>query len=272
MTVDFFYKGLMEENQFFPYTPEQSADRAQGTMYEAWFDALKASPWYMSMCKGDAPPSEQALECFEKFGDLRNYTFKKWWLDIGYKLFAEKTRYQGVQLHDANTTLELRYNNRTNQLNNLLIEVPINIHPRMLRAQIEEILAQHSRYYEHKNRFAESDAEVTFARDSKLDYHTIQTWLYVYKAVEKERSKIHAGATLYEICRNLNLRRKLFKDFGEGTIVDDETVKQRAANVASEYYQKALRLMAHATEMRFPCVEDHHGLMTIRTRGSHSSE
>lgn len=255
MAVDFYYKGLMDEDEIFrPYTPEQSAEKAKGSMYEAWFDALKLSPWYMEMCATGQPQTDDVRECFEKFGDIRPYSFKKWWTDIGFRIFAENTRYEAVQVRDVEAKVELKYNMKTGRLNNLLIEVPMNIHPRKLREQFAEILEKHSRYYDHGNRHHESDAEVTFDRDSKLQYKTINLWFKVFKVVEAERAKKH-GATLDEICRDLNLRPTLLNEFGLDTMIDDPEIKRKAASAASEYYKKAVRLIAHATEMRFPCAD-----------------
>ena len=262
MAVDFYYKGLMDADDFFrPYTPEQSAEKAKGSMYEAWFDALKLSPWYVDACVTGQPQTDAVRECLEKFGDIRPYTFKKWWTDIGFRIFAENTRYEAVQVRDVEAKVELKYNMKTGELNNLLIEVPINIHPRKLQEQFAEIIKNHSRYFDENllrseihNRFDESDAEVTFDRDSKLTYKTISLWLKVYKVVEAERVK-KKGATLDEVCRNLKLRPSLFKEYGLGTQVDDPEVKRKAASASSEYYKKAVRLIAHATEMKFPCVD-----------------
>jgi len=266
MPVDFYYKGLMDEDEHFrPHTPEKSAERAEGTMYEAWFDALKASHWYMAMCEGGEPPTNAAQVCFQNFGDIRPYSFKKWWMDVGYQIFAEQTRYEDVQVHEVSAKVKLKYNKKTGALNNLFLEIPTNIHPRKLREQFEDILEKHSRYFEHNNRFAESDAPVTFDRDSKLNYKTIMLWLKVYKLVEAERSKKH-GASLAEICRDMELRPSLLKEFGYRTVIDDPEVKQKAASAVSDYYKKALRLIANATEMRFPCTEENEHLMQIRRR------
>lgn len=266
MAVDFYYKGLMDEDELFrPYAPEQSAEKAKSTMYEAWFDALKVSPWYMDMCNGNPAPTAESRECFEKFGDIRPYTFSRWWSDIGYKIFAEQTPYENVQVRAIEAKIDLKYNKKTGKLNNLLIEVPMNVHPRKLKEQFAEILEKHSRYFEHRNRFQESDAEVTFDRDSKLNYSTINLWLKVYKIVEKERA-MKNGASLSDVCRDLKLRPSLLKEFGLGTVIDDTDIKQKAASAASEYYKKAVRLIANATEMKFPCVDDNEALMRIRHR------
>ncbi len=267
MPADFYYKGLPIENEFFPFTPEQSAEQAQGSMYEAWFDALKASPWYNDICETRVFPSDAAKECYENFGDLRPFSFKKWWLEKGYMIFAERVRYEEMQDRGIvnGATKTLKYKKGENDPNKLLIEVPLNLDPRKLREQFEEILRQHSAYYEHKNRFEESTAPVPLDRDSKFGYGTIKSWLHVYKEVEKERA-LHNDATLVDICRKLGLRKSLFADFGEGTVVDDPQIRQQAANAISEYYQKARRLMAHATEMRFPCLDDRSALLDIRPR------
>ena len=256
MPADFYYKGLPIENEFFPFTPEQSAEQAKGSMYEAWFDALKASPWYNKICETREFPSELAKECYEKFGDLRPMSFKKWWLQTGYEIFAERVRYEGMQDRGvvSGATKTLKYRKGENEPSKLLVDVPLNLDPKKLKEQFEDILREHSRYYEHKNRFKESTASAPFERDSKLSYGVIKSWLDVYKAVEAERA-LNKDATLTDICRKLELRKNLFAEYGEGTVIDDPRIRQQAANAISEYYQKALRLMAHVTEMRFPCVD-----------------
>lgn len=267
MSADFYYKGLPIENEFFPFTPEQSAEAAKGSMYEAWFDTLKASPWYNEICETRVFPSDSAKECYEKFGDLRPMSFKKWWLTTGYEIFAERVRYESMQDRGVvnSTTKTLKYKKGENEPSKLLIEVPLNLDPKILKVQFEKILREHSNYYEHKNRFQESTAPAPLERDAKVKYSTIKMWLHVYKEVEKERA-LHKDATLADICRKLGLRKNLFADFGEGTVVDDSQIRQQAANVVSEYYQKARRLMAHATEMWFPRFDDNSALLEIQRR------
>ena len=266
MPVDFYYKGLMDENEFFPYTPEQSADRAKGSMYEAWFDTLKASPWYIKMCETREFPSESAKECYEKFGDVRPFSFKTWWLRTGYEIFAERVRYEGMQAHEVTATTSLKFNKGEDEPSKLIVEVPLNIDPRKLKEQFDQILRDHSNYYDHKNRHVESTAPVPFDRDRKLDYVTIKLWIDVYKNVELARTMTRRESALYEVCRKMKLRNKLFADFFEGSDIDDPKIKQKAASAVDEYYQKALRLMANATEMVFPSVENNYRLMDIQTR------
>jgi len=265
MPADFYYKGLPIENEFFPFTPEQSADQAKGSMYEAWFDTLKASPWYNEICETRDFPSDAVKECYEKFGDLRPFSFKKWWLETGYKIFAERVRYEEMKVIGVTSEVSktFKYKKGENNPSKLIIEVPLNLAPKKLKEQFEELLRQYSAYYQHTDRNKESTAPVPFDRDSKFGYSTIKSWLHIYKEVEKERA-LNNDATLVDICRKLGLRKNLFADFGEGTVIDDPQIRQQAANAISEYYQKARRLMAHATEMRFPCVDDSSLLLNIQ--------
>jgi hypothetical protein len=99
-----------------------------------------------------------------------------------------------------------------------------------------------------------------------LDYVTIKLWLDVYKNVELARTMTRRESALYEVCRKMKLRNRLFADFVEGSAIDDPKIKQQAASAVDEYYQKALRLMANATEMVFPSVENNYRLMDIQTR------
>ena len=98
--MDFYYKGLGPEERIFAQTPEAAAAKAKGTLYEAWFDVLQTSPWYNKICETQDFPSDKAREAWEHFGDLRGKTFSKWWLERGYKIFAEVVPYQPMQIAD----------------------------------------------------------------------------------------------------------------------------------------------------------------------------
>jgi hypothetical protein len=76
--ADFYYKGLIEEARFFPYTPNQSAKLAKNSWYKVWFDVLRASPWYIDMEAGNEPKSEAAKKTYEMFGDLQRISFERW--------------------------------------------------------------------------------------------------------------------------------------------------------------------------------------------------
>jgi hypothetical protein len=54
----------------------------------------------------------------------------------------------------------------------------------------------------------------------------------------------------------MNLKPSLFEFYPDGTALD-EFVKADAIAVTNEYLKKARKLMAHATEGRFPCIDKH---------------
>ena len=249
--ADFYYKGLMEEARFFPYTPDQSVKLAKSSWYKVWFDVLKVSPWYKEMEEGKSPKSEAARKTYELFGDLQRISFDRWWSTRGYEIFAEKVRYQDTVAHEITTKQTLKIIRDKDEPPKLVLEIPLNVDPEKLKEDIDSILQRHSEcYYAMKNRWLNATAEARLDHDSKIDMTMVYVWLDVYKEVAEGKF------TQAEICRELNLKPSLFEDFPEGTALD-EFVKRDAIAVTNEYFKKARKLMAHATEGRFPCVDRH---------------
>ena len=159
MEIEYFYKGLPYENEIFGFTLEASAAKSKGTMYEAWFDLLKASPWYGKMASGNFP-SEKAKKTWDGFKDLSNITFEEWWKKRGYKIFAEKVPYQKVE------PITLGYKIKTakdeNAIPVLHLEVPLNLHPDALKKQFTEILSDKRLYTGQIDLIAGITAELIF--------------------------------------------------------------------------------------------------------------
>jgi hypothetical protein len=269
--VDFFYKGLREEEHFYPYTPEQSAAKAKRTLYEAWFDLLKASPWYQAAMNAHVFESQAVADCYEKFGDLRNVEFEDWWLQTGYQIFAERVRYEDLKAHKLDAKTSLKFSRNRNTAPKLVIEVPLNLDPRRLKEQFDEILQKHSDLYDTKfNRWNHSQADVHFERDAKIDYQTIKHWLSVYEYVNEKRKSFGDGYPLYKVCRELKLSPYIEKNYSTSVALDAEG-KVYASNVVSDILKKITPLMAHASEMRFPCTEDH-SFLNVKKRGKRTEE
>ena len=267
MPVDFYYKGLREEEHFYPYTPEQSAAKAKGTLYEAWFDVLKASPTYLKATVSHVFDSTAVSDCYELFGDLREIEFSQWWIETGYKIFAEQVRYEEITSHPIKATTTIKFSKRKNVVPRLLIEVPLNLDPRKLKEQFDEILRKHTALYDEKfNRWDHSTADAHLDRDAKLDYRTIKHWLDVYIELENKKRLYGNDYPLYKVCQSKRLSPKINRDFGiEAELPDKEKVF--ASNVVSDILKKVTRLMAHSSEKRFPCTDDHPFLNTsTRTR------
>ncbi|WP_353427255.1 hypothetical protein NHB34_08750 [Polynucleobacter sp. MWH-UH19D] len=253
MAVKFFLKGLSAEDRIFPQTIESSAKLAKGTLYEAWFDALQISPWYRESTVTGVFKSAAAEEVWEKFGDLRNLDFTSWWKTVGYKIFSESVPYQPLTIIEPTVKVQALASGKKPPV--LKIEVPLNLHPKALREQFDEILKQHSDYYsESKDRWDHSTAEAHQYRESKLSYQTISRWLQVYREYEKQKDQ--KNFKLYNFAKEMELHPKLFKGLLKNVDVPED-LRVEAANVASDILKQVRNLMAHATELRFPCTDPH---------------
>ncbi len=258
MTIKFFFKGLSAEDRIFPQTIDSSVKLAKGTLYEAWFETLQTSPWYMEGAKTGIFKSASAEDAYKKFGDLSNIDFATWWKTIGYTVFSEDVPYRPVEIVGVEVKTKIESNEKKPPA--LKIEVPLNLHPKVLREQFEEILRLHSEYFNEKNdRWNHSTADVHQYRESKLSYQTISRWLRVYRAYNKQKE--HKDFKLYNFAKEIELHPTLFRGLLKKADVP-ESMRVEAANVASDILKQAQNLMAHATELRFPCTDPHEWVAT----------
>jgi hypothetical protein len=249
MEIEYFYKGLPYENEIFGFTLEASAAKSKGTMYEAWFDLLKASPWYGKMASGNFP-SEKAKKTWDGFKDLSNITFEEWWKKRGYKIFAEKVPYQKVE------PITLGYKIKTakdeNAIPVLHLEVPLNLHPDALKKQFTEILQRQEALYrsDRFNRWDHSRADFHLVRDGKLDYSDIKFRLDLYAEFQIE--KVKPGFQ-----KNLFAQKKgLVRHIGLNDHLTNQYTKELNDSL-DHLIEQILSLMAHATEGRFPDATTH---------------
>lgn len=252
MAITLNYKGLSPEDRIYGQTPESSAVKAKGTIYEAWFDVLRASPWYREIAETGEFPSDSAKATWSNFGDLRNITFTKWWHETGHRIFAEQVPYRPVQVSEVSVSIKPNKNENAPQI--LIIEVPLNLSPAALNAQFKEILSMQEEYHFQFNRWDHSTAPVHQYRETKLNYHIIKKWIYVYEEYEKRKDQ--EGFKLYNFSRELDLNPLLFSDLIKNRVIP-ASMRIDASNVASEILKNAKSLMAHATEGYFPCTDPH---------------
>ena len=241
-----FFKGLPEDVRFKSHSIPESLERAKGTLYEAWFNALQLSPHYQLLCETNEFPSDEAKRTFELFGDLRNVTFDTWWIEVGYGIFAEKKPFNKVSV-----------NNETDHFGEdvkvLHLEIPLNVSPKTLRAQFDNLLELHHPHYKDFDRWQASTAPVRM-ESRKLTSVSLNICLDVYRLF-LEKSK-QGEALLYEIGEELRINPKLNVIHSDRAIeVNEKRIKMSSA--VSEYLEKAKNLTAHATEGRFPCIDNH---------------
>ena len=200
MALKFHYKGLTAEDRVFALTPEVSVTKAKGTLYEAWFDVLKSSPWYRELCETGVFPSPSAEEVWIHFGDLRKMTFQEWWLSTGYRIFAEEIDYRPVEV--LSVTTKIKNDDSAKKPPTLIIEVPLNLAPAVLREQFDQILRRHAEYLVDFDRWEHSTASVHQHRESKLNYKTILGIGLMFTRLTKRNplNRDSSCTTLLQIC------------------------------------------------------------------------
>lgn len=241
-----FFKGFPEDVRFKSHTIPESLERAKGTLYETWLNALQLSPHYQTICETKEFPSDEAKRTYELFGDLRNVTFDTWWIEVGYGIFAEKKPFNKVavnnQIDDFGEDVKV-----------LHLEIPLNVSPKTLRAQFDNLLELHHPHYKDFDRWQASTAPVRM-ESRKLTSVSLNICLDVYRLF-LEKSK-QGEALLYEIGEELRINPKLDVVHSDRAIeVNEKRIKMSSS--VSEYLEKAKNLVAHATEGRFPCTDNH---------------
>lgn len=280
MSVDFYYKGLSAAERTYPYKPKKSVELAKGTLYEAWFDTLQTSPWYLEICETKKFPSDSSKKTWEQFGDLRKLTFESWWLKTGHKIFSEVIPYRPIREVELDYTI--KQSDEHNKPPTLVLEIPLNLSPSQLTRQFELLVAKQFDYLEEItrgtkpikkilkaddeknsmfapsrtfNRWEHSTAEVHQQRDTKMTYQQIKIWLTIFKewtAAKEANPKL----TLSQYAQFLKLKPKGVRDLGKGVLLTKKD-EDKYASALSEYLQMARFLMAHATEGVFPFTEPH---------------
>ena len=253
MAAKFWFKGLSAEDHHFGHTPAKSATLAKGTLYEAWFDTLQASPWYRDISATRIFLSEAAEENWKNFGDLRDLKFEPWWRAKGYKLFAEKVPFRDVK----EIKLKHRVDSPVDPVKPpvLILEIPLNLSPKYLEAQVRNVLLAHKNYASDFNRWEHSTARLHQERETKLTYASINNWLTIYNSWIDAKVE-NSTLTQYEFSRDKNLDPNLARNYGRDVLHNPEE-RVIFANALSQYLKPARRLMANATEGIFPSTERH---------------
>jgi hypothetical protein len=281
MSVDFFYKGLSAEERIYSYKPQKSVVLAQGTLYEAWFDTLKTSPWYSDICESKKFPSDASKKTWEQFGDLRQLTFENWWLKTGHKIFSETIPYRPISKFNLDYTI--KQDGKDNKAPTLILEIPLNLSPALLTQQFELLVAKQFDYLAEMaketkvkskklktnsssdedlfaskrvfNRWDHSTAKVHQQRDTKITYQSINRWLELFRDWEKlKKTKPKSTLLQFALLKNLSTDgRRLYESPNSLT----KRGELMLSNAASEPLKMARFLMAHATEGVFPFTEPH---------------
>ncbi len=238
----FFFKGFPEDVRFRRHTVPESLEIAKGTLYETWYRCLKVSPFTADALNTGAWRSSAQELTYQRFGDLRGTTFESWWIDRGYELFREKSDFRRIEV-DPEIESSIKENK-------LLLEIPLTVSPATLKAQFDDLLRKHHPHYRGFDRWKQSSAHARL-QSSKLTSVSLNLYVSVYEEWVKD-----PDANLYDIGERMALNPRYVVKHGDLNSDIRDKHLQMSLQV-SDYLGKAKNLVAHASEGRFPCTDDH---------------
>ena len=244
--LGFFFKGFPEDVRFRRHTVPEALEIAKGTLYEAWYRAVKLSPYMAEAIDTGNWRSQLQQDTFMRFGELRNTTFDSWWIERGYELFMEKGDFKKIGVREGS---EQEVKDKT-----LILEIPLSVSPATLKQQFDDLLRKHHEHYKRFDRWQHSSATGKL-QSSKLTSLSINLYLDVFERWQAMYA-IDGGVNLYKVGEAMNLNSQLVVKHGDlGGDVREKHLKMSLQ--VSEYLEKAKNLIAHASEGTFPCTENH---------------
>ncbi len=243
--LGFFFKGLPEDVRFQRHTVPESLELVRGTLYEAWYRAVKLSPYMAEAIDAQLWRSDAQRENFARFGDLRATNFDWWWSNIGYDLFREPGDFRRITVQEsensvAETTLRL--------------EVPLTVSPATLKAQFDQLLRDKHPHYARFDRWKFSGAQARM-QNSKLTSVSLNLYLDVYECWNLMQAA-DPEVRLYDVGERMRLNPRLVVSRADfNSEVRDKHLQMSL--MVTEYLGKAKNLIAHASECVFPCTDPH---------------
>lgn len=246
-----FYKGFPVEDDIYGFSLEAAASKAKNSIYESWFDVLKASPWYAEAQKTKEFKNQAIADTCNLFGDLSNLNFEKWWKTNGYKIFKERIPFTGIK--DLGIDCKLEQSKKANEPSSLILKVSLDTDIKVLRREFDRILMLQAEYKERK-KFSIFDNTTANAKifqlGQKFGYEVIKKDLEIYSDYQKESAK--EGFIAYQFAQKHGLL-----DSTEVTnrVTDADRSKLHGALMYS--LENTKKLIANATVGRFPDTSDY---------------
>jgi hypothetical protein len=240
--LGFYFKGFPEDVRFRRHTIPESLEIARGTLYETWYRCLKLSPYTKEGAKKGLWRSEEQQLTYQRFGDLADTTFDSWWVGKGFELFKEKGNFKRIDvLKDAT---------HKGNADKLLLEIPLTVSPVTLKVQFDRLLRLHHPQYNKFDRWRHSTADEKL-NQSRLTSVSLNLYISVYEHWNKQKN-----AARYKIGEEMSLNPRYVVKHGD-LGVDVREKHLQMSLLVTEYLKKGKNLIAHASEGRFPCTDDH---------------
>jgi hypothetical protein len=213
--------------------------------YYYWWEFLRRNEQYRDCCAAGGTGELAGL--FEKFGDVLNDTFKDWWREHGYHLFAEERK--PVQLKELNNPSE--WDSSWAKELAMVVVVPLEIPKRYVQGFFARLLKErHSGKRGRKavTKDAGSTAQCPLHRN--VSVKTLKNQLNVYDAVLAKKQG-NDKRTLAKIGADLELVEDAMPDSKDDleTAMDKRNVMSATV---SRYFRQARNIVANTAKGQFP--------------------
>lgn len=217
----------------------------QRSPYYWWWEFLRRNEAYLACCANGGAGDLAAL--YKDFGDVSQASFKQWWTERGFRLFAEKALPQKmVELKDASEWDRSWTNEQV-----MVIAVPLDLPKRYLQGFFAKLLK--TRHLGKRGRKALSDSDASTARyplHRNVSTHTLRNQLAVYDAVMAKKRGEHKK-TLAKIGADLELVKNAMPDSRDDISIAGLKRNTMAASV-SRHFKDACRIIANTSKGEFP--------------------
>ena len=220
----------------------------QRSPYYWWWEFLRRNEDYKACCAAGGTGVLAGL--YADFGDVSNDTFKDWWNERGYRLFAEKRKPVLLTELDAPNEWDTSWTKDSV----MVVAVPLDIPKRNLMEFFSALLAK--RHGGKRGRKALSDSDASTARyplHRNVSIHTLRIQLAVYDAV-MEAKLGDKKLTLAQIGEKLKLVPKSNKRT-EGEAMDAARRRAVLASSVSRHFKDVQHIIDNTANGRFPCSD-----------------
>ncbi len=217
----------------------------QRSPYYWWWEFLRRNEAYKACCEAGGAGDLAGL--YADFGGVSNDTFKDWWTQRGFRLFAEKPK--PVKLFELDDPSQ--WDRSWTKQGVMVVAVPLDIPKRNIQGFFARLLKE--RHGGQRGRKALSDSDASTARyplHRNVSIHTLRIQLAVYDAVLAARAS-DKKITLAQIGERLKLVPKSNKRT-EGEVMDAARRRAVLAATVSRHFKDAQRIIANTAKGQFP--------------------
>lgn len=217
----------------------------QRSPYYWWWEFLRRNRLYADCCAAGGKGDLAGL--YADFGVVSNDNFKEWWVQHGFRLFAEQAK--PVKLFELDNAGE--WDSSWTKDAVMVVAVPLDIPKRNLQGFFAELLKM--RHGGKRGRKALSDTDASNARyplHRNVSIHTLRIQLAVYDAVLAARAS-DKKITLAQIGERLKLVPKTTRKT-ETEVMDAARRRSVLAATVSRHFKDAQRIVANTANGQFP--------------------